>query len=167
MLVGEPVDHGRERGVAAREVREDGFVLEPVMARDGVAVARAECAERPVVLAHRHLVQRRARVAGGERALTYLLDERAQLAQLAPQHVVDVDQVLANLATGVAVGDIRRRGLAMRACRLIPRRLGTQARAVVGRRRDAEALVLGGRLRRDAGDQLNLASYIDSMMCRA
>jgi hypothetical protein len=80
---------------------------------------------------------------------------------------VDVDQVLADLATGVAVGEIRRRRVAMRARRLIPRRLGAQARAVVGRRRDAEALVLGGRLRRDGGDALNLASYIDLMMCRA
>ena len=50
------------------QVREDRLVLERVVRGDDAAVARAERAEGPVVLAHRHRVQRGARVAGAQRA---------------------------------------------------------------------------------------------------
>ena len=94
VLFRQPVDHRLEGRVAAHEVREDRVVLEPVVTRDGSAVARAERAERPVVLAERHVVQRRAGLARGEAAFPHLAEDVAQLGELGAEHVVDVDQVL-------------------------------------------------------------------------
>ena len=51
VLVLQPLDHRAEPGLAAHEMREDRVVLEPVVLGDDAAVARAERAERPVVLA--------------------------------------------------------------------------------------------------------------------
>ena len=95
---------GASAGSLRREVREDGVVLEPVVLGDDAAVARAERAERPVVLAQRHLVERRAGVAGGQRAVAHLGEHVAQLGELGAQHVVDVDQVLADEPPAARVG---------------------------------------------------------------
>ncbi len=62
---------------------------------DAAAIARANRAEGPVVLAHRHRVQAGASVARTHRALANARQKVAQLLQLAPEHVMDLDEVLA------------------------------------------------------------------------
>ncbi len=136
VLLGQAIDDRLHAGVAA-QVREDRVVLERVVRGHDAAVARAERAQRPVVLAQRHLVEHRARVAGAERAVLDLRDQVAQLVELCAQHVVDVDQVLAGRAAAVGVGGVGL-GRTMRPLGLVPRHPGRAAHAVVGRGRDAE-----------------------------
>ncbi len=159
VLVGEPLDHRLEARVAAGEVWEDGVVLEAVVLRDDGAVARAERAERPVVLAQRHVVERRAAVARGHRAVAHLDEDVAQVGELGAQHVVDVDQVAPDELAAPGVGRVRRRRRPVRARRLVPGRGVAEARAVVRGRRDVQARVLrflrgaGGSPPRAARDQ--------------
>jgi len=72
VLLLQAVDHRLEGGIAAPQVREDLCVLEGVVAVHHGAVAGAEGAEGPVVLAERHLVEPGARVPRPHRALLHL-----------------------------------------------------------------------------------------------
>ena len=58
VLLLEPVDHRAGVGVLRSQVREDRGVLERVVTGDDAAVRLAVRPERPVVLAHRHGVDR-------------------------------------------------------------------------------------------------------------
>ena len=150
VLGGEAVDHRLQLGVGLLQVGEDRVVLQRVVLGDGAAVAAAEGAQRPVVLAQRHLAQGRARLARRDRSVADLGDDVAQLGELLAQVVVDVDQVLAGGAAAGAVLDLGARGGATRPRRLVPLRLG-EAAAVVGGRGDAEALVLAAGARLGGG----------------
>ena len=132
MLFLETLDHGGEGGFAALDVREDAPVLERVVLRDDAAVALAERAERPAVLADRHAGDVRARRRGLALALRDLGDEVAQLCQLAPQAVVDVDQVPAGRLLVRAVPAARVASGAGGAGRLVPWLLVAQPRPSSG-----------------------------------
>ena len=112
------------------QVREQAGVLEAVVPGDHPAVLLAVGAERPVVLAQRHPVDRRAGRADGGPAVPNLPDEVAQTGELGPQVVVHVDEVLRRrlLLRGVVEpgwhGKRRPRAL-------VPRRLVTEPRPVV------------------------------------
>ena len=109
------------------------------------AVARAERPERPVVLAQRHLVERGASVAGAERAVANLGEDLSQLPQLGPQHVVDVDQVLADEPPAPAVGHLGAGLGTVRTGGFVPCRRRAEARSVVRRRPQPEPVDLRGR----------------------
>ena len=139
VLLLEPVDDRYRVRVARAQVGEDPGVLEPVVTGDQPAVRLAVGAEGPVVLAHRHRVDRRARRAHREVAPHHLLDDVAHLGQLGPQVVVHVLEVLRHRQLGRSVGRLLDRVGAHRvgrSTRLVPRQDAGQPGAVVGRRRD-------------------------------
>lgn len=69
MLLLEPIDDRNQLRVASLQMWEHAAVLERVVPGDEPAVLRTVGAERPVVLADRHLVDERARVTGIQRPL--------------------------------------------------------------------------------------------------
>jgi hypothetical protein len=83
VLLPQPVDDG-SRPLDPAQVREQAGVLEAVVPGDHPAVLLAVGTERPVVLAQRHPVDRRAGRAHGGPAVPDLLDEVAQTGELGP-----------------------------------------------------------------------------------
>ena len=138
MLGLQPVDHRGQAGVGPAQVREDLGVLERVVGRDGPAVGGAVGAEGPVVLPHRHLADRGASHPGRQRALPDLPQDVAQLGQLTPQVVVDVDQVLPGRLREVGVLETLRRGRDERPARLVPDLAVAEPGAVVEGRDGAQ-----------------------------
>ena len=82
---------------------EDSLVLQVMVVGDAAAVARADRAERPVVLAHRHRVQAGSCIACIQRAVADLCEQVAKLPELAAKHVVDLDEVLPWVGQGDGV----------------------------------------------------------------
>ncbi len=139
VLLLEPVDHRHRVGVAGAQVREDPGVLEAVVPGHDAAVRLAVGAERPVVLAHRHRVDRRPRRTHPEVPAHHLLDDVAHLGQLGAQVVVHVLEVLRHGELGRSVGRLLTRVRTHRIRRpapLVPRQDAGQPGPVVGRRRD-------------------------------
>jgi hypothetical protein len=82
VFLAESVEHRAELGIAGTEVGKDRLVVDAVVCSGHPAVGRAVGAECPVVLPQGHLVDRRTGATGLDRAVTDLVDEIAQPAQL-------------------------------------------------------------------------------------
>ena len=111
------------------------------------AVARAERAERPVVLAQRHLVERAARLAGADRAVADLR-QRRRAARRARAAACRARRSGAAPPGGRGrCSHLRARGLAVRARGLVPRQRAREAlpSSAVGRHAEAARTRLPGR----------------------
>ena len=137
VLLLEPRHDRRRVGVVPPQVREDRGVLEAVVPGDDPAVGLTVGAEAPVVLPHGHVVDGRPRRAGREVAAHHLVDDVAQLGELAAQVVVHVDEVLRRREL---LGVVRRLLVGARS-----HRIGGSGRLVPGQHPGEPGAVVGGR----------------------
>lgn len=93
VFLSQALEHRPEGRLASAEVREDPLVLECVVMGDRIAIARADRAESPIVLPHRHRVQAGSRLPRAHRTIADARHQIPQLRQLPAKHVVDIDEV--------------------------------------------------------------------------
>jgi hypothetical protein len=103
VLLAEPVEHRRQRAVAAAQIGEHALILDGMVHGQDPAVRRAERADRPVVLPHGQAVDERAGDGGVLDAGADRGDGLPHPFELGPKVIVDLDQDLGSRHRGICI----------------------------------------------------------------